>query len=129
MDPTKGFRPLISMYYLSREKLERDRVYGLGQFASSQLSIHGDAANVAAANLVTPVDNASLRHHQFNSMLQSPRALPLPPKKDNILPSTPAKADYSVALPRLPSPETLHFSGMSYDNTLVVFFRVVKVEK
>ena len=118
MDPTKGFHPLISMYYLSREKLERDRVYGPGQFASSQLSIHGDAANVAAANLVTPVDEASLRQQQYNSTLQSPRALPIPPKKDNLLPSATAKADYSMALPRLPAPETLHFSGMSYDNTV-----------
>ena len=120
MDPTKGFHPLISMYYLSREKLERDRVYGPGQFASSQLSIHGDAANVAAANLVTPVDDASLRHQQFNSTLQSPRALPLPPKKDSLPPSTAAaKADYSIPLPRLPAPETLHFSGLSYDNNTV----------
>ena len=118
MDPTKGFHPLISMYYLSREKLERDRVYGPGQFASSQLSIHGDAANVAAANLVTPVDDASLRQQQFNSTLQSPRGLPLPPKKDNLLPSATAKVDYSIALPRLPAPETLHFSGMSYDNSV-----------
>ena len=118
MDPTKGFHPLISMYYLSREKLERDRVYGPGQFASSQLSIHGDAANVAAANLVTPVDEASLRQQQLNSTLQSPRALPIPPKKDSLLPSATSKADYSMALPRLPAPETLHFSGMSYDNTV-----------
>ena len=121
MDPTKGFHPLISMYYLSREKLERDRVYGPGQFASSQLSIHGDAANVAAANanLATPVDDASLRQQQFNSTLQSPRALPLPPKKDSLLPSATAKVDYGIALPRLPAPETLHFSGMSYDNNTV----------
>ena len=117
MDPTKGFHPLISMYYLSREKMERDRVYGPGQFASSQLSVHGDAANVAAANLVTPVDDASLRQQQYNSTtLQSPRALPLPPKKDSPLPAATTKADYSIALPRLPAPETLHFSGMSYDN-------------
>ena len=118
MDPTKGFHPLISMYYLSREKLERDRVYGPGQFASSQLSIHGDAANVAAANLGTPVDDASLRQQQYNSALQTPRALPLPPKKDTLLPSATAKADYSIALPRLPAPETSHFSGMSYENTV-----------
>jgi serine/threonine protein kinase KIN1/2 len=120
MDPTKGFHPLISMYYLSREKLERDRVYGPGQFASSQLSIQGDAAHAAAANLVTPIDEGSLRQQQFNSTLQSPRALPLPPKKDLLSPSAAtAKADYSMALPRLPAPETLHFSGMSYDNTTV----------
>ncbi|KAG5221384.1 CAMK/CAMKL/Kin1 protein [Salix suchowensis] len=28
-----------------------------------------------------------------------------------------AKADYSMALPRLPAPETSHYSGMSYDAT------------
>ena len=117
MDPTKGFNPLISMYYLSREKLERDRVYGPGQFASSQLSIHGDAANVTAVNLVTPVEDVLVRQ-QFNSTLQSPRALPVPPKKDYLVPSATAKADYAMALPRLPAPETLHFSGMSYDNTV-----------
>ena len=92
MDPTKGFHPLISMYYLSREKLERDRVYGPGQFASSQLSIHGDAANVAAANLVTPVDD-----QQFNSTLQSSCELPLLPKKDNILPSAAAAKAVEMA--------------------------------
>ena len=119
MDPTKGFHPLISMYYLAREKLERDRVYGPGQFASSQLSIQGDGTNVAAANLVTPADDASLRQQQYNSTLQSPRALPVSPaKKDHPLPSATAKADYSMPLPRLPAPETLHFSGMSYDNTV-----------
>ena len=117
LDPTKGFHPLISMYYLSREKLERDRVYGPGQFASSQLSIQGDAANLAAANLMTPVDEASLRQQQFNLTLQSPRALPLPPRKDQPLSPAAAKADYSMALPMLPTPETSHFSGMSYDNS------------
>ncbi|KAF8803991.1 Pkinase-domain-containing protein [Phlegmacium glaucopus] len=120
MDPTKGFHPLISMYYLAREKLERDRVYGPGQFASSQLSIHGDAANAAAASVVTPVDEASLRQQQYNSTIQSPHAVPLPPpKRDHPLPSATAKADYTMQLPRLPAPETLHFSGMSYDNTNV----------
>ncbi len=39
-DPTRGYHPLISIYYLAREKLERDRVYGLGHFASSQLSLN-----------------------------------------------------------------------------------------
>lgn len=117
MDPTKGFHPLISMYYLSREKLQRDRVYGPGQFASSQLSIHGDGVN-AAASVVTPVDDVSFRQ-QYNSTTQSPHAVPHTPlKKDHHpVPSATTKADYSMPLPRLPAPETLHFSGMSYDNT------------
>ncbi|KAJ6558292.1 hypothetical protein B0H19DRAFT_1261817 [Mycena capillaripes] len=40
-DPTGGFHPLVSMYFLAREKLERERVYGVGVFASSQVSVMG----------------------------------------------------------------------------------------
>jgi hypothetical protein len=97
MNPTKGFHPLISMYDFSREKLERDRVYHRARTVSEVSTIDSqDAANVAAANLVTPVDDASLRQQQFNLTLLSPRALPLPHKKDNLLPSATAKADYSI---------------------------------
>ncbi|KAB5588399.1 hypothetical protein CTheo_8161 [Ceratobasidium theobromae] len=38
-DPTRGFHPLVSIYYLVRERMERERVYGPGKFASSQLSL------------------------------------------------------------------------------------------
>ena len=38
-DPTRGFHPLISIYYLVRERMERERMYGPGRFASSQLSL------------------------------------------------------------------------------------------
>ncbi|CAE6512480.1 unnamed protein product [Rhizoctonia solani] len=41
-DPTRGFHPLISIYYLVRERMERERVYGPGKFASSQLSLSGE---------------------------------------------------------------------------------------
>ncbi|KAL7418965.1 Serine/threonine-protein kinase [Cryptotrichosporon argae] len=41
-DPTRGFHPLISIYYLAREKIERERVYGHGHFASaSTTSVDG----------------------------------------------------------------------------------------
>ncbi|EIW67878.1 hypothetical protein TREMEDRAFT_72042 [Tremella mesenterica DSM 1558] len=36
VDPTQGFDPLISIYFLAREKMEREKVYGKGHFASSQ---------------------------------------------------------------------------------------------
>ncbi|WVQ76485.1 hypothetical protein IAR50_006153 [Cryptococcus sp. DSM 104548] len=38
-DPTRGYDPLISIYFLAREKMEREKVYGPGHFASSQLSL------------------------------------------------------------------------------------------
>ncbi|WWD22296.1 hypothetical protein CI109_106787 [Kwoniella shandongensis] len=46
IDPTRGFDPLISIYFLAREKMEREKVYGRGHFASSQLSVdtHGSTS-------------------------------------------------------------------------------------
>ncbi|KAG9081172.1 serine/threonine-protein kinase KIN2, partial [Ceratobasidium sp. 370] len=45
-DPTYQFHPLLSIYYLVRERMERERVYGRGVFVSSQLSFeeaqHGE---------------------------------------------------------------------------------------
>ncbi|KAI0049113.1 Pkinase-domain-containing protein [Auriscalpium vulgare] len=101
VDPTRGFHPLISIYYLSREKLERDKVYGPGHFASSQLSLmaHANAPDEAPAPPPTSAKPS----------IQLTAASPIkePPPS--------AKADYSMALPRLPQPETSHYSGMSYD--------------
>lgn len=39
LDPTRGYDPLISIYFLAREKMERERVFGKGHFASSQASL------------------------------------------------------------------------------------------
>ncbi|KAJ7140060.1 hypothetical protein C8R43DRAFT_602346 [Mycena crocata] len=38
-DPTSGFHPLVSMYFLAREKMEREQIYGAGVFASSRVSV------------------------------------------------------------------------------------------
>ena len=39
----------------------------------------------------------------------------MPTKKNETPAKDAAKADYSMPLPRLPAPETSHFSGMSYE--------------
>ncbi|KAJ2936745.1 hypothetical protein H1R20_g348, partial [Candolleomyces eurysporus] len=109
LDPTKGFHPLISMYYLAREKMERERVYGPGQFASSQLSLQDQMSPTAAAT-VTPA------HGDLASQQPAPPQQPHIAPVNGNKPSTKAKADYSMPLPRLPAPETSHYSGMSYDN-------------
>ncbi|KAK0471084.1 CAMK/CAMKL/Kin1 protein kinase [Armillaria novae-zelandiae] len=102
LDPTKGFHPLISMYYLSREKLERERVYGPGQFASSQTSIQDPRSIANASNTIT---------------VDPPPPTPVSKKETPKKESATTKADYSMPLPRLPAPETSHYSGMSYDAT------------
>lgn len=106
VDPMRGFHPLISMYYLAREKLERERVYGPGHFASSQISIQSGAV----PNVPT-VDESSA------SNAYGTKAPSQPAKRDSQSLATPAtaRADYSMPLPRLPAPETSHYSGMSYD--------------
>jgi len=107
------------MYYLAREKLERDRVYGPGQFASSQLSVTGDAANATAASMATPTEDKSSPRPVASANSNQPHySAPgtAPSRKDPIA-STKGKADYSMPLPRLPAPETSHYSGMSYDNS------------
>ncbi|CAE6530399.1 unnamed protein product [Rhizoctonia solani] len=48
-DPTRGFHPLISIYYLVRERMERERVYGPGKFASSQLSLGAEEPGASAS--------------------------------------------------------------------------------
>lgn len=109
-DPTRGFDPLISIYYLAREKMERERVYGPGHFASSQLSITN---NAPPTNAPSP-DETSTAPSAYN-----PKALSLSSRRDTQQFPAPmsAKADYSMPLPRLPAPETSHYSGMSYDAT------------
>ncbi len=48
-DPTRGFDPLISIYFLAREKMERERVYGRGHFASSQTSLEAPVRAAGSA--------------------------------------------------------------------------------
>lgn len=106
-DPTYGFHPLISIYFLAREKMERERVYGPGHFASSQLSLTTTSAAYNNAGVRTEDDSA----HATGSTKQ----LANPPKTTTTEPASTTKADYSMALPRLPAPESSHYSGMSYE--------------
>ncbi|KAJ6510732.1 hypothetical protein C8R45DRAFT_965014 [Mycena sanguinolenta] len=106
-DPTQGFHPLVSMYYLAREKMERERVYGTGVFASSQVSVTDGAA---ASSTTNPVSNgAGEAAKQQNGASTSKEKEKRTEKEKG------GKADYNMPLPRLPIPATSHYSGMSYD--------------
>jgi len=108
IDPTHGFHPLISIYYLVREKQERERVFGPGIFASSQLSLQSHVVPVRTPT--TELDTSA-----------PPPSSYVPPTAASAPPSStrhsvdPKKADYNMPLPRLPAPESSHYSGMSYD--------------
>ncbi|KAL6303634.1 Pkinase-domain-containing protein [Sparassis latifolia] len=100
-DPTYGFHPLISMYFLAREKMEREKVYGPGHFANSQLSLESN-------------NHAEPPHEEHAPAAAKPFSQPALRKKEAVATTKP---DYSMLLPRLPAPETSHYSGMSYDAT------------
>ncbi|TFK20182.1 Pkinase-domain-containing protein [Coprinopsis marcescibilis] len=119
VDPTRGFHPLLSMYYLAREKMERDKVFGPGQFASSQLSLL-DQMSPTAATTQTPLSGNLQQQQYLAAQTQphytAPNVGATVKKSDTLGPK--AKPDYSMPLPRLPPPETSHYSGMSYDNSI-----------
>ena len=100
-NPTRGYHPLISMYYLAREKIERDRLYGAGHFASSQLSVNPPQRSPEEA----PPPSASKQSIQITVPATT---------------VTPQKAvggtDYNIRPSRLPAPESSHYSKMSYDS-------------
>jgi hypothetical protein len=116
LDPTRGFHPLISLYYLTREKIERDSVYGTGQFSNSQLSITGEVANPNAISTPIPADSMPIRQQQLNAASNEPQRPPATVTSVNEL--TSAKFDYNKPLPRLPAPETSNYSWISYDSTV-----------
>jgi hypothetical protein len=107
-DPMYGFHPLISVYFLTREKLERERVYGPGHFASSQLSLTTNAA----INNSTGVRTDDGTTQPTGSATQSAN----PPIKTTTTEPT-AKTDYSMSLLRPPTPESSHHSSTSCEPT------------
>ncbi|TXT13675.1 hypothetical protein VHUM_01042 [Vanrija humicola] len=54
IDPSSGFDPLISIYFLAREKKERAKVYGETHFASSQASLDEAAPTTSNYNINLP---------------------------------------------------------------------------
>ena len=172
LDPTSGFHPLISIYYLVRERIERERVYGPGVFASSQLSLLGvgDAPTSAgvpgvpkeltngksSSSTPPPTTQVPTTSTPPPGQAQAPPLFPTtavppatgepiptspvasiagprkpstngfesqvippspqrPPQAHPISPKKSGSANYNMPLPRLPAPETSHYSGMSYD--------------
>ena len=116
-DPTKGFHPLISIYFLCKEKMERERIYG-PTFASSQLSLNPPHGNVQQQSVNAGVDPASVpapppsAYKPAPTLKSTPQPIQVPPGVQ--------RAEYNsnsmpVHVPRVPVPEATHYSGTSYD--------------
>lgn len=92
LDPTRGFHPLISIYYLVKEKMEREKIWGPGVFASSTLSLTGP-----------PPPPAPAQAYQANTGLIAPVAPALPRPGQAVEPdASPARA--SPRMPMTPQP-------------------------
>ncbi|GAA5974004.1 hypothetical protein JCM11641_008207 [Rhodosporidiobolus odoratus] len=90
LDPTKGFHPLVSIYYLVKEKIERERIWGPGVFASSTLSLTGP-----------PAPPAPPQAYQAGSGLASP-----PPAASPLVPMTPQPRQRATGDEFYPHPST-----------------------
>ena len=86
--------------------MERERVYGPGHFASSQMSLMGRDDTQPSAQPIA----------RMPSKVNGKQATPQSPTGE----AQGAKADYNMALPRLPAPASTHYSDMSYQAPDVV---------
>ncbi|BGP21879.1 serine/threonine protein kinase [Rhodotorula toruloides] len=109
LDPTRGFHPLISIYYLVKEKIERERIYGPGVFASSTLSLSGPPPPPAPAqayqtgtNIVAPPVNVDVRP-----------AMPTPPVPLTPQPRQRATGEEFGAIPATAPPRAPDFGSTS----------------
>lgn len=120
VDPCFGFHPLISIYFLVREKIDRERVYG-PHFASSQISLNPPQPQPSSARPEEPI--------AFNvpgSQAAPPSAFkngtttaPSKPTPIAVAPPSAAmtKPNYDMPLPKIPAaPEAAHQPGGSYDS-------------
>ncbi|GAA5979993.1 hypothetical protein JCM10908_001492 [Rhodotorula pacifica] len=92
LDPTRGFHPLLSIYYLVKEKIDRERIWGPGVFASSTLSLTGPPpppapaqAYATGSTLVSPPVSVDVRP-----------ALPTPPVPITPQPRQRATGDFAT---------------------------------
>lgn len=67
MDPSSGFDPLISIYFLAREKKEREKVYGASHFASSRVSLEGASTMNYEQSLASVPEPPSAHASTFDS--------------------------------------------------------------
>ncbi|WVR03365.1 hypothetical protein IAU60_000356 [Kwoniella sp. DSM 27419] len=89
LDPTRGFDPLISIYFLAREKMEREKVYGKGHFASSTMSFEGKEATGygrPVAQLQAPPSSHAMGAGGFDSRAES-SFLPQPRERAEEMPN------------------------------------------
>jgi len=107
LDPTRGFHPLISIYYLVKEKIERERIWGPGVFASSTLSLTGPPPPPAPAQAYQAGSGAPLSPPV---QVDSRPPMPTPP-----MPLTPQPRQRATGDEYAPVPATAPARAAGFD--------------
>ncbi|GAA5939872.1 hypothetical protein JCM3775_007133 [Rhodotorula graminis] len=107
LDPTRGFHPLISIYYLVKEKIERERIWGPGVFASSTLSLTGPPPPPAPAQAYQAGSSAPLSPA---TQVDSRPPMPTPP-----MPLTPQPRQRATGDEYAPVPATAPARAAGFD--------------
>ncbi|WFD02522.1 non-specific serine/threonine protein kinase [Malassezia obtusa] len=102
LDPTLGFHPLISIYFLVQEKMQRERIYGQISFASSDIAIETGAT--AADALSGAVSSLGAGSRPGASPTRTPIASMVPMPTSSDIPHEPVKV-----------PEQTHVSHRTTD--------------
>ncbi|EJD40890.1 Pkinase-domain-containing protein [Auricularia subglabra TFB-10046 SS5] len=103
IDATRGFHPLISIYFLVREKLERERVFGHHVFASSKMSLEEAEAEKERQRALEPIAIPESTHVS-NGVEAVPPAQLSPLAAAHPSPRAKAPEDALSALPAPSSP-------------------------
>ena len=77
-DPTRGYHPLLSVYFLVKEKLDRDKIWGPGQFASSTLSLTGPPVPPQQTPATSPLLDSNGLSPKYDYNPQATRNFSLP---------------------------------------------------
>lgn len=108
IDPTRGFNPLLSMYYLVREKKERERLYGRIGWAGSQGSLGAlTGAHVGGSTVGVP-DVVKEGGEGSANVVPAPVAK----EKDEVRP--PSRFSYSNLLIMLLRGTIIHYRHLKY---------------
>ncbi len=112
LDPIAAYHPLFSIYYLVKEKMERERLYGHSFFASSNVSLtKAPAASSSAAAAVgggssmpTAADIPQEELRMPETSHTSSRAKETLPRPNSLAAPPRAMAPAAMAMPSAPTP-------------------------
>ena len=109
-DPTRGYHPLISIYYLVSERIERIRLYGKSSFASSEVSLNKEPREESN------VQGAPTGGQPIASILPMPTSADIPHEPPRVPEEThmsPRATSAAPAFPLPPPPRAARLSPVS----------------